>query len=786
MAIALVSGALFGGAAAAGAAARRTASAYSRFTEASNAWDVMYINYAEDGTAILTPDDLRSLPGVEAVHQVRYEYAALGRGIAFLADATGRLGTEIATARLLDGRWFSPGAVDEAVLSFALAEQQGLSVGDSFEVFPLDALALAETPEERAFVDELLAALPDGRVRVVGIAAMPGQFPPLVDPGVPLMQLAPGFAALPEPSPNSALLVHLADGADVDALDRGIEALAREQGGPALFGEHQRLADDIGRSLRPQVVALAVLSLVLFLAAALVSGQIVARHGDSERTDDVALRAIGLTAADLGKAATLQWTLVAGGAGVVAPVVAFALSPLSPTGLARLAEPDPGLRVDWVVFAAAAVLAMVGVLVMGAVSSTRRASSAGAAARAPFATLAVHPVIGIGVRRAFDRGDRRGRVPVWSTIVGATVGIAAVAAALTVASSLTHQLDDPEQYGQRWNVELAQFSENTLARAAPALLVDDDRVRGAATGVSGAFPMGGVDTSVIAMDPIRGEIRPPLVRGTYPDAADAVALGGRTLEQMGAEIGDEVELDFRDVEGSVATYHVVGEVVMPPQGIGGRMDEGILLSLAGIQRGFASDEPIVDTVFLATAPGVDVDELIDDLVQRVEHEEAPTIDRPTTPSDLVDLGRVRSMPAAFAVAMAVLATAALAHTLFVGTRRRRSDNAVLRAIGFRRRQLFVSVLVQAWTLAIVATVVGVPLGVVLGRQAWRALAESVGSSLPAQVPLAVVVVVLPGVVFALVALLSVVPGRRAVSFAAGRCAPRRVTGAQPLRTPEAT
>ena len=171
---------------------------------------------------------------------------------------------------------------------------------------------------------------------------------------------------------------------------------------------------------------------------------------------------------------------------------------------------------------------------------------------------------------------------------------------------------------------------------------------------------------------------------------------------MGAEIGDEVELDFRDVEGSVATYHVVGEVVMPPQGIGGRMDEGILLSLAGIQGGFASDEPIVDTVFLATAPGVDVDELIDDLVQRVEHEEAPTIDRPTTPSDLVDLGRVRSMPAAFAVAMAVLATAALAHTLFVGTRRRRSDNAVLRAIGFRRRQLFVSVLVQAWTLAIVS------------------------------------------------------------------------------------
>ena len=167
---------------------------------------------------------------------------------------------------------------------------------------------------------------------------------------------------------------------------------------------------------------------------------------------------------------------------------------------------------------------------MGAVSSTGRASARGRSRPgASTRRYAVHPVIGIGVRAPPSiEATVAGGSPVWSTIVGATVGIAAVAAALTVASSLTHQLDDPEQYGQRWNVELAQFSENTLARAAPALLVDDDRLQGAATGVSGAFPMGGVDTSVIAMDPIRGEIRPPLVRGTYPDAADAVALGGRT------------------------------------------------------------------------------------------------------------------------------------------------------------------------------------------------------------------------------------------------------------------
>src|SRR5688500_6172952 len=118
---------MFGAATASAAAARRTASAYTRFAQAGNAWEAMYVNYEADETAILTADALRGLPGVEAVVEVRYEYAPIGPGTAYLADRSGRLGREIATARLIEGRWFDPNAADEAVISFALAEREDLS-----------------------------------------------------------------------------------------------------------------------------------------------------------------------------------------------------------------------------------------------------------------------------------------------------------------------------------------------------------------------------------------------------------------------------------------------------------------------------------------------------------------------------------------------------------------------------------------------------------------------------------------------------------------------------------
>ena len=65
--------------------------------------------------------------------------------------------------------------------------------------------------------------------------------------------------------------------------------------------------------------------------------------------------------------------------------------------------------------------------------------------------------------------------------------------------------------------------------------------------------------------------------------------------------------------------------------------------------------------------------------------------------------------------------ATLAHTLLTSVRRRRKSIALLRSMGFARRQVSAVVMVQALTLVLIALVIGIALGLVGGRIAWNAL-----------------------------------------------------------------
>src|SRR5207253_4218419 len=62
------------------------------------------------------------------------------------------------------------------------------------------------------------------------------------------------------------------------------------------------------------------------------------------------------------------------------------------------------------------------------------------------------------------------------------------------------------------------------------------------------------------------------------------------------------------------------------------------------------------------------------------------------PSDLVNFGRVERLPFVLAGVLGLLAAATLAHLLVSGVRRRRRDLAILKTIGFDRRQVVGAVL----------------------------------------------------------------------------------------------
>ncbi len=66
------------------------------------------------------------------------------------------------------------------------------------------------------------------------------------------------------------------------------------------------------------------------------------------------------------------------------------------------------------------------------------------------------------------------------------------------------------------------------------------------------------------------------------------------------------------------------------------------------------------------------------------------------------------------------------HLLLTSAQRRRRDLAVLRCIGFTRRQVRAAVAWQAVTLVGVALVIGIPAGLVCGRVAWLIFSGQLG------------------------------------------------------------
>jgi putative ABC transport system permease protein len=68
----------------------------------------------------------------------------------------------------------------------------------------------------------------------------------------------------------------------------------------------------------------------------------------------------------------------------------------------------------------------------------------------------------------------------------------------------------------------------------------------------------------------------------------------------------------------------------------------------------------------------------------------------------------------------------MAHALISSVRRRRRDLAILKTLGFVRRQISTTVAWQATTFAMAAVLVGLPLGIVAGRWGWRLTAEQLG------------------------------------------------------------
>jgi MacB-like periplasmic core domain/FtsX-like permease family len=758
MLVGLASGAVM----ALAAGARRTDTAYDRFLDAHNAYDVMVLDYDQpDFRGVGGFDEVAALPSVEDSAEGDLDLIPLGpSGVTGIASADGRIGSEINRFKILEGRRADPDRPDEVVASFTAAQHHDLEVGSTIQILSPDDVERITDPDELAAVRRFLVQAPDGRLRVVGVEAAPGEFPPI---GAQVfVHLTPAFHDLDlfdDPSMSGeALLVRLRDGAD--GVSGFNAALGRVSEGPAYISQAQSdHAIAVERSIHLQAMALWLLAGLVAATTVLIVGQLLSRLTHVESEDHPMLSALGMSGPDRALVGVFRATGIAAAGALVGLVIAVAASPLLPTGLAGTAEPDPGVHLDGAVSALGAATTIMVVAVLGTWASWRavavKAPRPGAVEGDVCPSVVTRvlargkwPLAGrVGARMALTPGRGRSAVPVRTTVAGVTLGIGALVGALTFGASLTHLLDSPRLYGLTWDVRLWAYDDPGVA-----FLMDDPRVDAVAVGSAGTelVEVDGRRVDAIVLDSIDGDLMLPIVAGRPPRGRDEVALGSRTARALGVEIGDSVDVAVPGAQP--VAMRVVGRSVFPGVGAAARLGEGALATMAGGEAIYGTR---FDNVFARLRPGADADAVVADLRARFGLE---AIAEPRQTSDIVNFGRVEAMPFVLGGILAAIAAATLAHLLLSAVRRRRRDLAILKTLGFVRRQVAATVAWQATTVVVMSLVVAVPLGIALGRWTWTLLANDLGVVARPQVPWLALTAVVGGALI-LANAIALVPGQ---------------------------
>jgi hypothetical protein len=127
------------------------------------------------------------------------------------------------------------------------------------------------------------------------------------------------------------------------------------------------------------------------------------------------------------------------------------------------------------------------------------------------------------------------------------------------------------------------------------------------------------------------------------------------------------------------------------------------------------------------------------------------------PAEIINYRSLGTTPALLGGALAVGAASAFGLTLISSVRRRRRDVALLKTLGFTRRQLAAVVAWQSSVAVAIGVVVGVPVGVVFGRWLWDLFAHNIDVVPSPTVPVMSIVLIALGALV-LANLVAAVPG----------------------------
>ena len=472
--------------------------------------------------------------------------------------------------------------------------------------------------------------------------------------------------------------------------------------------------------------ALLIGSAIAAAAGLLIGGQAFGRFLTRRASDASTLAAIGMPAGQRLLTGFLPGAVGSMLGAALAVPIAIALSPLFPLRVARRTDPDVGVHADWgVLLVGSSIVLVVGAvaaLISSALWARRRPARRSTTTLSAIAGLAdrlrLGPAPSMGSRFALESGRGVRRAPVVPSLIGASVAVLVVVGALVISSSLDGLLATPDRYGAAWNVQATTASDYD---AVVTGLADDDRVDGVSVAVSGELTLSNqgaapVQGFTLGLDSVKGSVDPVVLEGRTPVGSNEILVGSTTMRRQGIEVGDEVEISG---PGGTTTVVVVGRTVVPVVSASSP-DEGMVVPLETFMtlRGTETVAEIdVEATVLATTEEAHVG-----AVGGALEATGATLDGPFRQASVTSLGEVRAIPLYLAGFAAFIGTLSVFHTLFVTSRRRRSDLAILRALGFRPGQASGVINWQGFFLGLVAMLIGCPAGIIAGRLLWTAVA----------------------------------------------------------------
>jgi ABC-type lipoprotein release transport system permease subunit len=724
---------------------------------------------------------VRALPEVAALSEFPVVFGFTlpccpGAGAGF-PPVDDQLTTTLERPVVLAGRVYNPHRTDEVVATPLFMSTFGKHVGDML------TLQLASTQQANAGYDGSDGTPPRGpvvRARIVGVGRTPWG----------LDSDAPGAKGGVLPSP-ALFAKYRADiiGTNGHAY---INALVRLKGGAAALPKFRAdLARVSGRSdidvsndlvdnggpfkriTGYEAACLLAFALAALVAAFFLIGQSVSRYTSATMADLQVLQAVGMTPRQVVAAASAGPFVAAVAGATLGVAGAIVASRWMPIGIASIAEPHPGIEMDWVIlgpgWVIASALVLAGAAVTAAATLTarrrqavpRRSAVVAAAAGAGLPVPAV-----VGARFALETGRGRSAVPVRPALLGAVAGVLGVLAAFTFSAGVSDAAANPARFGQTWQLEafigLNGHDGGPAAKVLRAAAGDRDVTGVDDVLVSGA-QSGQVSVESFTYDGVAGKRIPAVLTGGRMAAApDEIVLAPLTAGQLHAAVGSTVRL-----KGGPApqTLRVTG-IGFVPAGPHNSYADGAWLTPVGYARLFRGTHFAFKFHLAAVSlrPGADVAAVAHRL--NAIGKTIPFFPPPPLP-EVQTIRDVAALPLALSAFLALLAVGAVGHALSIAVRRRRHELAVLRALGLTRLQSRMVVATQASMLAVIGLLFGVPLGIALGRAIWRVAAGA--TPLAYHPPLAVWALLLIGPLALLAAnTLAAWPARRAARLPTGQ------------------